>query len=143
MIVFTTERCEGACVVHVDGFFEPSDDPTVLVQRFVDESGANPLVVDLSGVEPPTGAKVTTLLQLLAVAPKRETTVLVHPDLETRRLLRAQANGLPVVPSSDLVAMKGCRSASLFALRSALRIQAWSSSPLEVTKRASSVLARP
>lgn len=103
MIVFTTERCEWACVVHLEGSFEASDDPTQLVERLVAESRSSPLVVDLGGVEPTTGPEVSMLLRLLATAPKHDTTVLVHPDLETRRSLRARAHGLPVVPSNDLV----------------------------------------
>lgn len=103
MIVFTTERCGGACVAHIAGSFGSSDDPTQLVEQLVTESGTHPLVVDLSKLEPATGPMVTMLLRSLAIAPKRDTTVVVHPDLETRRHLRANAHGLPVVPSNDLM----------------------------------------
>lgn len=114
MIVFTSERCRGASVVHLDGSFEPTDDPTKLVKRILDDSGSNPVVVDLSGVEPLSGPEVAMLLRLLAATPKRDTTVLVHPDLETRRTLRARSNGLPVLPSGDL-ALHGRFASTLVA----------------------------
>ena len=103
MIVFRTESCGAARVVHLDGSLESTDDPVALVGRLVAEAGRNPLVVDLTGLSPATGPGVSTLLRALAHAPTSTATVLVHPDLEARRALRALAEGLPVVPSHDLV----------------------------------------
>ena len=103
MIEFTTDSCEGACVVHISGSFEPSDDPVHLVEHVVEQVGDQPLIVDLSRLEPLTGTKVTILLRALARAISHATTVLIHPDLDARRSLRARAHGLPVVPSNDLV----------------------------------------
>jgi hypothetical protein len=103
MIDHTSEPCEGACVVHLDGTFEPTDDPLALVDLLAAEAQHKPLVIDLSGVRPAICPEVTVLVQALAHAPTHGATVLVHPDLETRRVLRAAADGLPVVPSNDLV----------------------------------------
>ena len=103
MIVYTSEPFDGACVVHLDGSFQPSDDAAALAMHLVNEAGQLPLLIDLSGLHPATGAQVGALLRSLANAPARSTTVIVHPDLETRRWLRARGHGLPVVPSNDLV----------------------------------------
>lgn len=114
MIMITTERCEGGCVVHIKGSFEPSDDPFALVEHLVEVTGSDPLMVDLTGLVPSLGPKSTSLVRALAHAPTRGITVLIHPDLETRRALRAAAYGLPVVPSNDLV-LHGRFASSLFS----------------------------
>lgn len=103
MIVITTDRCEGAQVVHIEGAFDAADDPVSLVAHLSRAVGEQPLVLDLAGLDPATGPKVEMLLAALAHAPTRAATVLVHPDLTTRRALRASSDGLPVVPSNDLV----------------------------------------
>jgi len=89
--------------VHVDGSLDAHDDVGALVDSLNREAGSRPLVIDLTGLEPPNGPGVDALLGFLAHAPTRAATVLVHPDLETRRVLRAAAEGLPVVPSNEMV----------------------------------------
>ncbi len=103
MIAFTTEPCNGTRVVHLAGDFAPTDDPVALVDHLAVDGGSEPLVLDLAGLTKPTGPEVEILLATLARAPLHAATVLVHPDLETRRALRAAAGRLPVVPSNDLV----------------------------------------
>ncbi len=103
MIVLTTEPCAGARVVHLAGAFEATDDPIALVDHLIGEAGAGPLIIDLTGLSPPLGPETELLLAALAHAPTHPATALVHPDLETRRALRATAGGMPVVPSNDLV----------------------------------------
>lgn len=114
MIVVSSEPCAGARVVHLAGALDASDDPTEVVERIVREAGTGPLVVDLTGLTPPVGPEVGVLLEALARAPARSATVLVHPDLATRRALRAVAGGLPVVPSNDL-ALHGRFAAAIAA----------------------------
>lgn len=114
MISFTSQRFEGACVVHLLGTFGEDDDPIGVAADLIEEAGAAPLLVDLSGVRPADGYPVRALVRGLAGAPTQCTTVLIHPDLETRRSLRAESHGLPVVPSSDLV-LHGCYASALVA----------------------------
>ena len=113
MISFTSEPFQGTCVVHLAGSFE-SDDPIRVASVLIDEAGAAPLLVDLSAVHAPDGPEIRALVRGLAAAPTQCTTVLIHPDLETRRSLRAHAYGLPVVPTNDL-ALLGCRASALVA----------------------------
>jgi hypothetical protein len=114
MIVFTTEHHDGACVVHLEGSFKDSDESRILVSDLVAEARGRPLLIDLSGVEPAAGPSVTVFLRGLAAAPSHVTTALIHPDPDIRRVLRAQAQGLPVVPNNDLV-MQGRFASALVA----------------------------
>ncbi|WP_426573758.1 hypothetical protein [Aquihabitans sp. McL0605] len=102
MVLFTTAHCDGACVVHLVGSLEESDEPSLLADHLVEAAAEDPLLVDLSGLHPAGGPKLSALLRCLASRPTHSTTVLIHPDLETRRLLRADSQGLPVLPSNDL-----------------------------------------
>lgn len=112
MIVFTTEPRAGTRVVRVDGGFEPIDDPAALVDHLTREAGSDPLIIDLTGLEPVCGPGVVALLSALAHSPSRTSTVLVHPDLATRRALRSVAEGIPVVPD-PAAALSGRFSAAL------------------------------
>lgn len=104
VIVFTTERSSGPLVVYLDGSLEPGDDPGPLIDHLVGEAGCDELVIDLAGVSPPAGPGVNVFLAALAHARGHPAVVLVHPDLEARRALRAAAGGMPVVPfASDAV----------------------------------------
>ena len=117
MIVFTTERRKGACMVHLDGALDASDDPEKLVEHLVASAGTMPLLIDLSGLESVDAPMVGPLLRRLASAPTHETTALIHADLTARRHLRAVSNGLPVVPTDDLV-LHGCFASALVAEQS-------------------------
>jgi hypothetical protein len=101
-------------VVHVSGAFDAAEDPEVLVERLVAEAGADPLMVDLSGLHAAMSPAATAFVHALARAPIHRTIGLIHPDLETRRALRARSNGLPVVPSNDLV-LNGHFASKLFS----------------------------
>lgn len=114
MIVFTTEPRAGTRVVRLDGGFERIDEPARLVDHLAREAGSEPLIIDLTGLEPADGPGVDALLSALAHAPSRASTVLVHPDLETRRALRSAAEGILVVPDPD-VALRGRCAAALAA----------------------------
>ncbi|WP_426573759.1 hypothetical protein [Aquihabitans sp. McL0605] len=103
MIVVTTEHCGGACIVHLGGVLDASDQADVLVEHLIDGAGETPLLIDLTEVHLPSGPRMDELLLRLAAGPAQHTTVLIHPDLETRHDLRAVGHGLPVLPSSDLV----------------------------------------
>ena len=114
MIIVTVERASGACVVRLGGCFEPADDPSRLAADLIRDAGGDPLLVDLEGMDPVVCRQTEALMDVLARSPRCATTVLVHPDLETRRVLRAGSHGLSVVPSHDL-ALDGRFASALVA----------------------------
>lgn len=117
MLAKRIERIEGACVVHLEGTLEKSDD---LAELFVDiarEIGPAPLVLDLSALHLSGGGGIPPFLVELSRSTLRDRVVLAHRDLETRRTVRAMARGVPVVPCDDL-ALLGRHVSAVLAHRS-------------------------
>jgi hypothetical protein len=101
MIVITTEVREGVTVVRLDGVFQADEAPALLAQRIEQLDPGGPLLVDLTNTTPIPGPAATEFVARLEASPRHTATVLVHEDLEARRVLRAISHRLPVVPDLD------------------------------------------
>ena len=101
MIVLTTEVRDGVTVVCLDGVFRADESPALLAQQIEQLDPGGPLLVDLSMAAPIPGQAVTEFVARLEAGARRSATVLVHDDMEARRVLRAISHRLPVVPDVD------------------------------------------